>query len=59
MVELPENKTLIGVKWIFKVKLKPDGTIAKYKATLVAKDFMQKEGIYYTDFLPLQPDLRL
>ena len=53
MVELPENKTLIGVKWIFKVKLKPDGTIAKYKATLIAKDFMQKKGIYYTDFLPL------
>ena len=48
MVELPQNKTLIGVKWIFKVKLKPDGTVAKYKARLVSKGFMQKEGIDYT-----------
>ena len=43
MVELPQNKTLIGVKWIFKVKLKLDGTVAKYKARLVAKGFMQKK----------------
>jgi len=43
MVELPHNKTLIGVKWIFKVKLKLDGTVAKYKARLVAKGFMQKK----------------
>ena len=48
MVELPQNKTSIGVKWIFKVKLKPDGIVVKYKARLVAKGFMQKEGIDYT-----------
>jgi hypothetical protein len=33
----------IGCKWIFKNKLRPDGTIEKYKPRLVAKGFMQKE----------------
>jgi hypothetical protein len=32
----------VGCKWIFKKKLKPDGTIDKYKARLVAKGFTQK-----------------
>ena len=29
--------------WIFKKKLRPDGSIEKYKARLVAKEFTQKE----------------
>jgi hypothetical protein len=39
----------VGCKWIFKKKLKPDGTIDKYKARLVAKGFTQKEGEYFFD----------
>ena len=34
---------------MFKVKLKPDGSIAKHKAKLVAKGFLQKQGIDYTE----------
>jgi hypothetical protein len=34
---------------VFKKKLKPDGTIDKYKARLVAKSYTQKEGKYYFD----------
>src|SRR4051812_5132182 len=33
----------IGCKWVFKKKLRPDGTIEKYKARLVAKGYAQKE----------------
>ena len=33
-----------GCKWVFKKKLRPDGTIEKYKARLVAKGYTQKEG---------------
>ncbi len=44
----PGNK-VIGCKWIFKRKLKPDGSIDKYKARLVAKGFTQKKGIDYFD----------
>jgi hypothetical protein len=39
----------VSCKWIFKKKLKPDGTIDKYKATLVAKGFTQKEGEDFFD----------
>ena len=35
LVERPRNRKVIGVKWIFKTKLNPDGTICKHKARLV------------------------
>ncbi|KAL2237188.1 UNVERIFIED_CONTAM: Retrovirus-related Pol polyprotein from transposon TNT 1-94 [Sesamum indicum] len=49
LVDLPPGCTIIGCKWIFKRKLKPDGTIDKFKAKLLAKGFKQKEGIDYFD----------
>nr|GEU50514.1 zinc finger, CCHC-type [Tanacetum cinerariifolium] len=36
-------------KWIFKRKMKVDGTIDKFKARLVIQGFRQKEGIDYFD----------
>jgi len=33
----------IGCKWVFKKKLRPDGTIEKYKARLVAKGLHRKK----------------
>lgn len=38
-----------GCKWVFKKKLRPDGTIEKYNAQLVAKGFTQKEGEDFFD----------
>nr|GEX73848.1 retrovirus-related Pol polyprotein from transposon TNT 1-94 [Tanacetum cinerariifolium] len=43
LVDLPSRHKPIGHKWIFKKKLRPDGTIEKYKARLVAKGYRQKE----------------
>jgi hypothetical protein len=34
---------LVGCKWVFKKKLRPDGTVDKYKARFVAKGYTQKE----------------
>ncbi|GKE16448.1 zinc finger, CCHC-type containing protein [Tanacetum coccineum] len=44
LVDLP-----LGCKWIFKRKLKVDGTIEKFKAWLVIQGFKQKSGIDYFD----------
>jgi hypothetical protein len=40
----------VGCMWVFKKKLKPDSTIYKYKAHLVAKGYTQKEDedFFYT-----------
>nr|GFB45264.1 isochorismate synthase, chloroplastic [Tanacetum cinerariifolium] len=39
----------LGYKWIFKKKMKADGTIDKYKERLAIKGFRQQEGLYYFD----------
>ena len=49
LVELPKDKVPIGSKWIFKSKLKADGSIDKFKERLVAKGYSQKEGIDFEE----------
>lgn len=39
----------IGCKWVFKTKLNPDGSIERYKASLVAKGFHQRPGLNFQD----------
>ena len=39
LVNCPHGKYIIGVKWVYKTKLNPDGTIQKHKARLVAKGY--------------------
>jgi len=42
---LPDKKKKIDMKWVFKVKLNPDGKGSKHKARLISRGFMQKYGI--------------
>ncbi|GJR21349.1 zinc finger, CCHC-type containing protein [Tanacetum coccineum] len=49
LADLPLGCKPIGCKWIFKRKLKLDGTIEKFKARLVIQGFKQKSGINYFD----------
>jgi hypothetical protein len=39
----------IGCKWMFKKKLRPNGTIERHKVRLVAKGYTQKEGEVFFD----------
>lgn len=45
LVKLSEGRSVVGCKWVFKLKRKVDGTIERYKARLVAKGYSQVEGI--------------
>nr|GEX11236.1 zinc finger, CCHC-type [Tanacetum cinerariifolium] len=49
LTDLPPGCRPLGCKWIFKRKLKVDGTIKKFKARLVIQRFKQKSEIDYFD----------
>ena len=52
-VKIPENRRLIGNKWVFKIKR--DGT---YRARLVALGYSKIPGVDYTDnFAPVAHDV--
>jgi hypothetical protein len=49
LVSLPDGHCLITLKWVFKPKKDEQGAVIKHKAWLVARDFVQQEGIDYED----------
>ncbi|CAM8920561.1 unnamed protein product [Rhodiola kirilowii] len=49
LVDLPPGHKALGNKWIFRKKMKVDGTIDKFKARLVIQGFRQKYGMEYFD----------
>ena len=48
-MDLPLGSKPLGYKWIFKKKMKADGSIDKYKARLVVKGYNKKNGLDYFD----------
>jgi transposase InsO family protein len=54
LVDRPQDRKVIGVKWVFKTKLNADGSINKFKARLVVKGYAQIFGVDYSDtFAPV------
>jgi hypothetical protein len=54
LADLPRGHCAITLKWVFKLKRDEAGAIVKHKARLVARGFMQWEGIDFDDtFAPV------
>ncbi|CAI5939598.1 unnamed protein product [Closterium sp. NIES-64] len=54
LVELPDGRTAITSKWLFKIKSDADGKIERYKSRLVAKGYQQKEKVDFKElFAPV------
>nr|GEV40391.1 copia protein [Tanacetum cinerariifolium] len=49
LVDLLAHKKPIGCKWVFSVKMNPDGSIGRLKARLVAEGYAQTYGIDYSE----------
>ena len=54
VVSRSEDKSVVTLKWLYKIKHGSDGSVEKYKARFVARGFSQKEDIDYDDiFAPV------
>jgi hypothetical protein len=54
LADLPRGHRTITLKWVFKLKRDVVGAIIKHKARLVARGFLQREGIDFDDaFAPV------
>ncbi|KAJ9697298.1 hypothetical protein PVL29_009198 [Vitis rotundifolia] len=49
LVDLPQEKKVVSCKWVFTVKVNPDGSMARLKASLVARGNAQTYGVDYSD----------
>eukprot|EP00253_Pinus_taeda_P027442 PITA_27442 len=54
VVPRPQDRSVVGSRWIYKIKYAANGSVEKYKARFVAKVYAQKEGIDYEEtFAPV------
>jgi histone deacetylase 1/2 len=51
MENLPLGRNAIGNKWVFKVMAKPNGSVDRFKARLVAQSFSQRAGVDFSETL--------
>jgi hypothetical protein len=53
LTELPQDRRAIGLKWVNKVKKDECGAVARYKARLVVKGYVQRRGVDYDEVFAL------
>jgi vacuolar-type H+-ATPase catalytic subunit A/Vma1 len=54
LVPKPQQKNIIGAKWVFRNKLNEQGEVVRNKAKLVGQGYSQQEGIDYIEtFVPV------
>jgi hypothetical protein len=52
-VPLPPGKSVVGCRWVYKIKTNSDGFIEWYKARLVVKTYSQQYGMDYKETFAL------
>lgn len=57
--DIPSDITLLKTRFVFKVKLNSDGSLDKYKARMVAKGYLQREGRDYSEMGTYAPSSQL
>jgi hypothetical protein len=54
MADLPTGHRAVTLKWVYKLKMDEAGAVIKHKACLVARGFVQQEGVNFDDaFAPV------
>ena len=54
LVSLPAGKSTVGCRWVYAVKISPDGQVDRLKARFIAKGYTQIFDLDYTDtFTPV------
>ncbi|CAN6271199.1 unnamed protein product [Urochloa humidicola] len=59
LVDHPPGARIITGKWVFKHKLRSDGTLERYKARWVVRGFNQRPGVDFGRFLATSTDALL
>jgi hypothetical protein len=49
LVPPPRNANIVSGKWVFRHKLKPDGSLDRYKARWVLRGFSQEQGVDFDE----------
>jgi len=49
LVRLPSGKSVVGCRWVYAIKVGPNGTVDRLKARLIAKCYIQIFGLNYGD----------